>query len=171
VKRLAFDGRSILWSPLLVAAIAALNACARSEGEGPQPTAVEPTPVQTVHLMEGPITRTITLPAQVIPLQQATLYAKVSGYLKSIHVDKGDKVKAGAVLARIEIPELVAARAKQAAELTAAESDYKRLAESLQKTPDLVVPNTVDQRTGERYATRLCDDHGAVCRCHHAALC
>jgi membrane fusion protein (multidrug efflux system) len=99
-------------------------------------------------LAEGPITRTITLPAQVIPLYQATLYAKVSGYLKSINVDKGDKVKAGVVLARIEIPELVSARAKQQAELTAADSDYKRLAESLQKTPDLVVPNTVDQARG-----------------------
>ena len=164
MKRLEFGRRSIQRSsnhevvhamkpqsalrPFLIVALAALNACAPSEGKNPRPAAVEPIRVQTVHLVEGPITRTITLPAQVIPLQQATLYAKVSGYLKSINVDKGDKVKAGAVLARIEIPELVAARAKQEAELTAAESDYKRLAESLQRTPDLVVPNMVDQARG-----------------------
>jgi multidrug resistance efflux pump len=80
--------------------------------------------------------------------QQATLDAKVSGYLKSIAVDKGDKVATGAVLARIEIPELVAARARQQAELKAAESDFRRLDESLQKTPDLVVPNMVDQARG-----------------------
>jgi membrane fusion protein (multidrug efflux system) len=134
--------------------LGALNACAPSEGQSPRPAAIEPIRVQTVHLVEGPITRTIILPAQVIPLQQATLFAKVSGYLKSINVDKGDKVKAGAVLARIEIPELVAARAKQAAERTAAESDYKRLAEALEKTPDLVVPDTVDQARGRFEAAR-----------------
>jgi membrane fusion protein (multidrug efflux system) len=88
------------------------------------------------------------LPAQVIAWQQATLYAKVSGYLKTITVDKGDRVTAGAVLARIEIPELVAARARQEAELRAAQADYTRLRESLQKAPDLVVPDTVDQARG-----------------------
>jgi membrane fusion protein (multidrug efflux system) len=88
------------------------------------------------------------LPAQVIAFQQATLYAKVSGYLKSIAVDKGDKVEAGQVLARIEIPELVASRAKQQAELKAAQADYSRMQESLQKAPDLVVPESVDQARG-----------------------
>jgi membrane fusion protein (multidrug efflux system) len=104
--------------------------------------------VQTTHLATGPITRSIVLPAQVIPLQQATLYAKVSGYLKTINVDKGDKVAAGAVLARIEIPELAAARARQEAELRAASSDYERLQKALAQTPDLVVPDTVDQARG-----------------------
>jgi membrane fusion protein (multidrug efflux system) len=104
--------------------------------------------VHLAHLSVGPITRSITLPAQIIPFQQATLYAKVSGYLKTITVDKGDPVKAGAVLARIEIPELVAARARQQAELRAAQADYSRLQESLQKLPDLVVPDTVDQARG-----------------------
>jgi RND family efflux transporter MFP subunit len=35
-----------------------------------------------------------------------TLYAKVSGYLKDLRVDKGDHVKANQVLATIEAPEL-----------------------------------------------------------------
>jgi membrane fusion protein (multidrug efflux system) len=104
--------------------------------------------VHLTHLSVGPITRSVILPAQVIPFQQATLYAKVSGYLKTITVDKGDRVTHGEVLARIEIPELVAARARQEAELRAAEADYTRLKESLQKLPDLVVPDTVDQARG-----------------------
>jgi RND family efflux transporter MFP subunit len=37
--------------------------------------------------------------------QSVTLYAKVSGYLKAIKVDKGDMVKKGQVLAVIESPE------------------------------------------------------------------
>ena len=126
-----------------------LAACGRSVGENSPPP--PPTPVTEVHttqLVQGPITRAIVLPAQVIPFQQATLYAKVSGYLKNISVDKGDKVKAGAVLARIEIPELAAARARQEAELRAASADYERLQKALARTPDLVVPDTVDQARG-----------------------
>ncbi len=132
------------------AACLVLMACARTEGQSPLP-APPPVPaiqVHTFHLGSGPITRSVVLPAQVVPLQQATLFAKVSGYLKTINVDKGDKVGAGAVLARIEIPELAAARARQEAELRAASSDYERLQKALAQTPDLVVPDTVDQARG-----------------------
>jgi membrane fusion protein, multidrug efflux system len=125
-----------------------MSACGRSAAENPPPSPMPATEVHTTHLTQGPITRSIVLPAQVIPFQQATLYAKVSGYLKNISVDKGDKVAAGAVLARIEIPELVAARARQEAELRAASADYARLQQALAKTPDLVVPETVDQARG-----------------------
>jgi membrane fusion protein, multidrug efflux system len=52
------------------------------------------------------------------------------------------------VLARIEIPELAAARARREAELRAASSDYERLQKALAQTPDLVVPDTVDQARG-----------------------
>jgi membrane fusion protein, multidrug efflux system len=132
---------------LLVAVLAFLSACQHEDTS--QPAAADPpVQVQVTHLESGPITRSIQLPAQVIAFQDATLYAKVSGYLKSIAVDKGDKVAAGTVLARIEIPELVAARAKQAAELKAAQADYGRLEESLQKAPDLIVPEVVDQARG-----------------------
>jgi membrane fusion protein, multidrug efflux system len=140
--------RAILSSSLLMAVCLVVSACARTEGESSPPAAAPPTEVHTVRLASGPITRSIVLPAQVIPLQQATLYAKVSGYLKTINVDKGDKVPAGAVLARIEIPELQAARARQQAELKAASSDYERLQKALAQTPDLVVPDTVDQARG-----------------------
>src|SRR5512144_687998 len=58
--------------------------------------------------VRGEIARRVTLPGSVQAYQQATLYAKVAGYLKSIRVDKGDSVKAGDLLADIEVPELVA---------------------------------------------------------------
>lgn len=134
-------------SALLITALAFLIACHHEDTSHPA-AADPPVQVQVTHLESGPITRSIQLPAQVIAFQEATLYAKVSGYLKSIAVDKGDKVAVGAVLARIEIPELVAARAKQAAELKAAQADYGRLEESLQKAPDLIVPEMVDQARG-----------------------
>ena len=50
--------------------------------------------------------RTITLAGEARPFAAVTLYAKVSGYLKEIKVDKGDNVKAGQLLAVIESPEL-----------------------------------------------------------------
>jgi membrane fusion protein, multidrug efflux system len=143
---------------VLLAAVMVLSACDRTEGQSPAAEVPQPLQVHTVHLSTGPITRSITLPAQVIPFQQAILYAKVSGYLKGIAVDKGDKVAAGSVLARIEIPELVASRAKQQAELEAAKVDFSRMQESLQKAPDLVVPEMVDQARGRFEVARASFD-------------
>ena len=134
--------------PIVIAALALLSACDHRQGQGTQTPLDPAVQIHITHLSTGPITRSVMLPAQIIAFQEATLYAKVSGYLKSIAVDKGDKVAAGAVLARIEIPELVASRAKQQAELKAAQADYNRLQESLQKLPDLVVPEMVDQARG-----------------------
>jgi membrane fusion protein, multidrug efflux system len=132
-----------------------LNACTRTQGSMPAAAGpAAPVEVRVTHLGTGPITRAITLPAQVLPDQQAILYAKVSGYLQSISVDKGDRVNAGAVLARIEVPELLSSRAKQQAELRAAEAEYGRLLESSQRAPDLVVPLMVDQSRGRMEVAR-----------------
>jgi membrane fusion protein (multidrug efflux system) len=49
--------------------------------------------------------RTVSLIGEARPFVSATLYAKVSGYLKEIRVDKGDHVEAGQVVAIIESPE------------------------------------------------------------------
>ena len=51
----------------------------------------------------------LVLLAEARPYASVTLYAKVSGYLKWIGVDKGDRVKADAVVAIIESPETDAA--------------------------------------------------------------
>jgi membrane fusion protein (multidrug efflux system) len=91
----------------------------------------------------------VTLPGEIKPYQEATLYAKVAGYLKTISVDKGDQVKAGALLAEIEVPELIAERGRYRAEVEVTGIDYKRLSESQKKAPDLVVPQTVDDARGK----------------------
>jgi membrane fusion protein (multidrug efflux system) len=96
----------------------------------------------------GEITRSISLPGNVIPNQQAALYAKVGGYLKKITVDKGDVVKEGDLLAEIEVPELLADQAKYKAELVVADIDNQRTIEAQQKAPDLVVRQTLDATKG-----------------------
>lgn len=92
----------------------------------------------------GEILRWVSLPASVAPNQQATLYSKVAGYLKTISVDKGDAVKAGQLLAEIEMPELLAELARTKAEVEIADLDYKRAADARRKAPDLVVQQSVD---------------------------
>jgi RND family efflux transporter MFP subunit len=103
-----------------------------------------PAEVQTVKLKHGVIFRMVTLPGEIKAAQQATLYAKVTGYLKSIAVDKGDEVKEGSVIAEIEVPELLADAAKQKAEMELAAVDYKRTSEAQKNAPDLVTALSVD---------------------------
>jgi RND family efflux transporter MFP subunit len=50
-------------------------------------------------------TRVLRLPATVRGFDETDIYAKVPGYLKSVSVDKGDRVRAGQVLATVESPE------------------------------------------------------------------
>ncbi len=62
--------------------------------------------------------RVITVQAEAHPFAEVTLSAKLAGYLRELRVDKGDEVKKGMVLARIEVPELDA-------QLVAAAADAK----------------------------------------------
>lgn len=55
---------------------------------------------------QGPSIRTIQLLGDARAYSTATMFAKVSGYLKSVSVDKGDMVTAGQIIAEIESTEL-----------------------------------------------------------------
>ena len=59
--------------------------------------------VATAHRVAG--SNTVHLIGEAHPHQSAILYAKVSGYMRSISVDKGDFVHANQVIAVIESPE------------------------------------------------------------------
>jgi membrane fusion protein, multidrug efflux system len=137
------------FSLLLCAALTLVSGC----GPSPVETAPKPTPevsVQTALPKRGEIARSITLPTfRVLALQEATLYAKVSGYLKTLSVDKGDAVKAGQPLAEIEVPELLADEAQYRAESAVARTNYERMAQAREKAPDLVVPQSVDDLRGQ----------------------
>jgi membrane fusion protein (multidrug efflux system) len=134
---------------LAMAGLAVLCGCGPSAGEDPQkaPPAVS---VSTVLPKRGEIARSITLPTfRILPLQEATLYAKVSGYLKTLTVDKGDSVKEGQSLAEIEVPELLADETQFKAESQVTRTNYERMVEARQKAPDLVVPATLDDLRGQ----------------------
>ena len=54
----------------------------------------------------GGMERITDQPGTVRAFERATLYAKVSGYLKELKVDRGDLVKKNQVLAQIYVPEV-----------------------------------------------------------------
>jgi RND family efflux transporter MFP subunit len=54
----------------------------------------------------GVLANTLNLAGQFQPYQEIEVHAKVSGYVRHIYVDIGDRVRAGQTLAVLEIPEL-----------------------------------------------------------------
>ena len=117
---------------------------------GPLQSADAPKPVEvrTTAPTRGDIIRFVTLPGSIKANQQVTLYAKVAGYLKSLNVDKGDRITAGQALGEIELPELAADSVKYRAEIKVAQTDYTRLEAAKKSAPDLVTPQAVDEAQG-----------------------
>jgi len=59
-----------------------------------------------VGVVRGPLANSLTIAGEFQPYQEVDLHAKVSGYIRSIKVDIGDRVRQGEVLAELEVPEL-----------------------------------------------------------------
>lgn len=116
--------------------------------------AAEPVAVSTTRPTRGDITRFIALPGTLRPNQQVTVQARVAGFIKSIHVDRGDRVTQGQAIAEIEVPELIAERTKQLAVVKVAEAEARRLEAGRQKSPDLVTPQSLDAATGRLEVAR-----------------
>jgi HlyD family secretion protein len=64
--------------------------------------------VKVVHPQKGATARFATQPGSIQAYESIRLFAKVPGFLKTQNVDIGDRVKKGAVLAVIDVPELEA---------------------------------------------------------------
>ncbi len=88
--------------------------------------------------------RSITLPGDLVGFYESALHAKVTGYLKSIAVDKGDWVKAGQVLAEIEVPELRQNLERARANLELERLTHQRLKKVRDTDPRLVAEQDVD---------------------------
>jgi RND family efflux transporter MFP subunit len=54
----------------------------------------------------GPVEKSLTVAGEFVPFQEVELHAKVAGFIRHINVDIGDRVRAGQVLATLEVPEL-----------------------------------------------------------------
>jgi RND family efflux transporter MFP subunit len=107
--------------------------------EGPAKIAV-----QVVTPRRRNVTRTSRLPGTVAPWRQATLYAKVSGYLQWIGFDKGDRVKEGAVLAVIDAPEFQQQYAQAQSDYAIKQLTFERLTRVWQENHDVIAKQDVD---------------------------
>lgn len=93
--------------------------------------------VNTVMLKTAGATSNVTFPGSMQAIQEAPIYARTDGYLKSRKVDIGDHVRTGTLLAEIEAPEvlqqLAQARAAQAHAVAAAAQSRAALKQSQSK--------------------------------------
>ncbi len=124
------------------------------------------TPSATVAAVtRGSIVHNLSLAGQFQPYQVIDVHAKVSGYIRHINVDIGDRVRQGQVLATLEVPELsaqlrgtVAELARSKDEITRAKhevsraesehaalhSDYARLKQAAAAQPGLIAQQELD---------------------------
>jgi RND family efflux transporter MFP subunit len=121
----------------------------------------------TAKVVSQSLEKTMTIPGDLTPYQGVDVYAKVSGFVEAVVVDRGSWVKQGQMLGRLSAPELraqraeaeakvQAVRAQQAeaqARMIAAQSTYDRL-KAASVTPGVVAGNDLEiaERTFE--ATR-----------------
>jgi membrane fusion protein (multidrug efflux system) len=101
-----------------------LNACrdtAPAQTSGKAAPARPPT-IEVVEVVERPLAVTLSLPGELTPYEAVALYSRVSGFVNTIRVDRGSRVKAGEAIALIEAPELGAQKAEAQSKLQGAEA-------------------------------------------------
>jgi membrane fusion protein (multidrug efflux system) len=85
-------------------------------------SAIAPTAVSTVPAASRKLHTTVNLPAQLIPYESVDIYPKVTGFVQTVTVDRGSRVRRGQLLVRLTAPELSSQRAQAEAAVRAAQS-------------------------------------------------
>ncbi len=127
------------------------------------------------------LSRQITLSSELVPFQEIDVYAKESGYVQKLDVDYGTHVKAGQVMATLEIPELQAQLQEDQAEIknamnqvsradhelkrydaqyNALHLEYTRLNQVFETQPGIVAQQEVDDAQGKDLAAASQVDAG-----------
>jgi RND family efflux transporter MFP subunit len=121
---------------LVVAALigAALTGCAGGGGSQeptptPIPTAVVPSK-PTYKVERGTVIEEVRFTGRIAPVEEEQLYFRVDGRVAKVNVKQGDKVKAGDVLAELEIDNLLNALAQAEVGLQTAQLQLKTAQES-----------------------------------------
>lgn len=96
----------------------------------------------------------LLLPGDIQAIQDAPIYARTTGYVKTRSVDIGDQVKAGQVLAELDTPEVDQQMRQAEADLATAQANAK-LAQataerwSALRETDAVSPQEADEKIGD----------------------
>lgn len=116
--------KRILWvAVLLCLCLAVVLVFFRHHKSAPPPASQA---AATVQVTRGNLASSLTIAGQFLPYQQVDLHAKVSGYIRWIGVDIGDRVHQGQVLAKLEVPELQDQFQGAQADVRHSESDIAR---------------------------------------------
>jgi len=122
IKR-AMKKSSINYFCAILVASVLFNACTSDNKEQQtKPVAQDSTTVFILQKQE--VNKKFSFPSELTPLERAEIFAKVSGYIKTVKVDIGDKVQQGQVLAIIEAPEMLSNYAQASADVQFANSKY-----------------------------------------------
>jgi RND family efflux transporter MFP subunit len=125
-----------LWCAVLVPLIGLGSSCSRSDASANEKRSASeaaPVTVPVVRVSRGDIVSRSILTAEFQPFQEVDLMAKVAGYVRSISVDLGDRVREGQVLAELEIPEMTNELAKAAAIVEQSQSEIAAARDDLQR--------------------------------------
>jgi RND family efflux transporter MFP subunit len=148
-----------------------LSSCGQDDKSSAKAANAEPAPkVEVVKVTSQKLSITVHLPGEIEPYEAVAIFPKVTGFVKSITVDRGSRVKVGQLLARLEAPELVAQRSEAQSKLQGAkaqlaaaeakvasdESTYEHL-KAASATPGVVAGNDlfVAQKTSEADRAQL----------------
>jgi RND family efflux transporter MFP subunit len=122
-------------------------ACARAEGgnaPAPSASASSAAPaVEIVKVVSKQLDTTTHLEGELTPYERVDLFARVSGVVAAVPVDRGSHVKKGELLVRITAPELGAQRAEAQAKLQGDKTTLDRLKAAAQ-TPGAVAGHEID---------------------------
>jgi membrane fusion protein (multidrug efflux system) len=77
---------------------------------------------EVVEVVEKPLSGTTALPGELRPFREVDVYARVSGFVETVAVDRGSRVQRGDLLAAVTAPELDARIAEAQARVTAIEA-------------------------------------------------
>ena len=99
----------------------------RHDKEKISDTSVPPPTVSTATAHAGAIANQLTVAGVFQPFQEIDVHGKVSGYIRRIYVDIGDRVRQGQTLAVLEVPELQAEVAGAQAGITQTQQNIVRL--------------------------------------------
>ncbi|EFK56694.1 efflux RND transporter periplasmic adaptor subunit [Sphingobacterium spiritivorum] len=93
---------------LTILLVLLLSACSQKEQEKTQAKKeyAKSMNYKTAHVQVINPEYEISVPAELKPYEQVSVYAKVTGFVQRLYVDRGDRVRKGQLLAVLEAPEM-----------------------------------------------------------------
>jgi RND family efflux transporter MFP subunit len=117
----------------IICSLAWATSCSRGGGAEATRRAADVPTVAVVQASRSDLSSDLVLTAEFEPFQEVDVMAKVSGFIKKINVDIGDRVREGQLLATLEIPEMQDDLTRAAASIDEANAELATARDELQR--------------------------------------